>query len=199
MLIYLEFSLELCWATGSVIPHVFYVSQRGFWVLCWRIKALFGGTCSLTIQLDKLNFPCNLNKLCQNVNCARIQSYLLTPSECVRFPSHPHSPFKMENSFGCLCPSPSHPPGKLLWQQFVIWDNPGHFCTAPEGPLLPIVWKWGIPSEHSFYLYSSQKFLLFGADYLIPIMSWHFSSVYLFSVYGIFLTKFNQNKQHSER
>lgn len=110
MLIYLEFSLELCWATGSVIPHVFYVSQRGFWVLCWRIKALFGGTCSLTIQLDKLNFPCNLNKLCQNVNCARIQSYLLTPSECVRFPSHPHSPFKMENSFGCLCPSPSHPP-----------------------------------------------------------------------------------------
>lgn len=79
VLIYLEFSLELCWATGSVIPHVFYVSQGGFWVLCWRIKALFGGTCSLTIQLDKLSFPCNLNKLCQNINCARIQSYLLTP------------------------------------------------------------------------------------------------------------------------
>lgn len=28
VLIYLEFSLELCCATGSVIPHVFYVSQK---------------------------------------------------------------------------------------------------------------------------------------------------------------------------
>lgn len=79
ILLHLEFSLELCCATGSVIPHVFYVSQRGFRVLCWRIKALFGGTCSLTIQLDKLNFPCNLNRLCQNVNCGRLQNYLLTP------------------------------------------------------------------------------------------------------------------------
>lgn len=50
-----------------------------------------------------------------------------------------------------------------------------------------------------FYLYPSQKFLLFEADYLITVISWHFSSVYLFSVYGTFLTQFNQNKQHPER
>lgn len=75
--------------------------------------------------------------------------------------------------------------------------------SAQEGPFLPtcfpIVWKWGSPSEHSFYLYSSQKFLLFEAGYLISVTSWHFSSVYLFSVYGTFLTKFNQNKQRPER
>lgn len=96
-----------------------------------------------------------------------------------------------------------HSPGKLLWLHCGIWDNPEHFCTAQGGLFLPVffptVWKWGSPSEHSFYFYSSQKFLLFEANYLIPVISWHFNSVYLFSVYGTFLTKFNQNKQHPER
>lgn len=45
----------------------------------------------------------------------------------------------MENSsFGCVCPSPTYSPGKFLWLQCVIWDNSGHFCTAQEGPFLPI-------------------------------------------------------------
>lgn len=145
ILLYLEFSLELCCATGSVIPHVFYVSRRGFRVLCWRIKALFGGTCSLTIQLDKLNFPCNLNRLCQNVNCARLQSYLLTPQEHAGFPSHPYSPVSVENnSFECLCPSPIHSPGKLLWLQCVLWDNPGHLSSRRFFPPTPACVEVGI-------------------------------------------------------
>lgn len=76
--IYLELFLKTCCAIGSVIPHVFYKSRRGFQVLCWKIKALFGGTCGLTIQLDKLSFPCNLNILYQNFNRASLHNYILT-------------------------------------------------------------------------------------------------------------------------
>lgn len=73
-----ELFLKPCCATGNAIPYVFSKSRRGFRVSRWKIKALLGGACGLTIQLDKLSFPCNLNILAQNFNHAGLHKYILT-------------------------------------------------------------------------------------------------------------------------
>lgn len=56
----------------------FIKAEEDFGCCVWKIKALFGGTCGLTIQLDKLSFPCNLNILYQNFNRASLHNYILT-------------------------------------------------------------------------------------------------------------------------
>jgi len=54
------------------------------------------------------------------------------------------------------------------------------FSGLPHPP-----WKWGSPSECSFYPYSAQKFLcIFKVGCTISVASWHLISVFLFSVFA---------------
>lgn len=140
-----ELFLKPCCVTGNAIPYVFSKSRRGFRVSRWKIKALLGGACGLTIQLDKLSFPCNLNILAQNFNHTGLHKHFNSLGAC-GVPEPPslsclnNSALEEKNEFEYVCASPSYSHRKLLQLLCVIWDN--DFPSPPAFSELPCpVWE----------------------------------------------------------